>query len=153
MVNTAQVYTRNMSRMWSRMHYILRTARCLHAWRSDTVTKIRFPPQKIFGSCTNNTMGSPKLEEDWLLRGRLDSLQEKLDERNRALSAKVNAVNNGEQALNEKVQEINSIVENLEKILERGRQQDSARRGALALAQRTEDLVSAQVCFVIFQFH
>ena len=98
-------------------------------------------------------MGSPKHEEDWLLRGRLVSLQEKLDERNRALSAKVNAVNNGEQALYEKVKEINSIVENLEKILERGRQQDSARRGALALAQRTEDLVSAQVCFVIFQFH
>jgi uncharacterized phage infection (PIP) family protein YhgE len=98
-------------------------------------------------------MGSPKLEEDWLLRGRLGSLQEKLDERNRALSANVNAVNNGEQALNEKVKEINATVENLEKILERGRQKECARRGAQALAQRTEDLVSVQVCVVIFQFH
>ena len=127
--------------MWSSMHYILRTARCLHAWRSDTVQKIRQQYE----------------EELAALRKPSEYLQEKLDEMNRALTEKVKAVNEGDQALNAKVKELSAIVENLEK--ERARQQeeliltrDSARRGAEALAQRTEDLVSAQVLFCHVSF-
>lgn len=37
----AQAYRRNLSSLWSSMHYILRTARCLHAWRSDTVAALK----------------------------------------------------------------------------------------------------------------
>ena len=35
-----QSYRRNLSSLWSSMHYILRTARCIHAWRSDTVAAV-----------------------------------------------------------------------------------------------------------------